>query len=202
MIWKTQGSLCSPTVFLDQHMRVPYSRVLVGVKVSTDLEPLVWMKRSSTCFASAELLKVHLQKKVSQFLMLFLLVELESSVDNCPKSLSVTFWFRMSFATSQGFSTRDKDNGDKGNQDFLGNLIHFLTMKGDVEIFRRQFRGIKLFNSGKKFLKNMAHQVFLLFISQQINFFRTASTLKQRTWNLSLSGEKSTNNVLTLFTSP
>lgn len=60
MMWKTQGSLCSPTALRLQHMSVPYSRVRVGVKVSTDLEPLLWMKRCSTCFASAELLKVHL----------------------------------------------------------------------------------------------------------------------------------------------
>ena len=49
MMWKTQGSFCCPTVLLLQHMSVPYSSVLVGVKVSTEVDPLVRMKRSSTC---------------------------------------------------------------------------------------------------------------------------------------------------------
>ena len=48
MMWKTQGSFCWPTVLLLQHMSVPYSSVLVGVNVSTDMEPFVRMKRSST----------------------------------------------------------------------------------------------------------------------------------------------------------
>ncbi len=60
MMWKTQGSLCWPTALELQHMRVPYSRVRVGVNVSTERDPLVRMNRDSTCLASAELLNVHL----------------------------------------------------------------------------------------------------------------------------------------------
>ena len=60
MIWKTQGDFCSPTLLADQHIRVPYSSVLVGVKVSTLLVPLDLMYLLLTVLASAELLKVHL----------------------------------------------------------------------------------------------------------------------------------------------
>ncbi len=60
-MWKIQGSLCSPTEFRLQHMRVPYSNVRVGVKVKRLVEPLVRINRLLTVLASAELLKVHLQ---------------------------------------------------------------------------------------------------------------------------------------------
>ena len=63
MMWKTQGSFCSATAFFDQHINVPYSKVRVGVKVRTLRDPLVRIKRSSTCLASAELLNVHLKQK-------------------------------------------------------------------------------------------------------------------------------------------
>ena len=63
IMWKIQGSLCSPTEFRLQHIRVPYSNVRVGVKVRRLVEPLVRIKRLLTVLASAELLKVHLQKR-------------------------------------------------------------------------------------------------------------------------------------------
>ena len=75
IMWKIQGSLCSPTEFLDQHIRVPYSNVRVGVKVRRLVEPFVRINRLLTVLASAELLNVHLQnakknqtrKEVSKF---------------------------------------------------------------------------------------------------------------------------------------
>jgi hypothetical protein len=51
----------------DQHIRVPYSKVRVGVKVRTLLVPLDRMYRLLTVLASAELLKVHLLKKQEVF---------------------------------------------------------------------------------------------------------------------------------------
>ena len=61
MMWKIQGSLCSPTELRLQHIKVPYSRVRVGVKVKRLVDPLVRINRSLTVLASAELLKVHLK---------------------------------------------------------------------------------------------------------------------------------------------
>ena len=61
MMWKIQGSLCSPTVLRLQHIKVPYSKVRVGVKVKRLVDPLVRINRSLTVLASAELLKVHLK---------------------------------------------------------------------------------------------------------------------------------------------
>jgi hypothetical protein len=58
---------CSPTLLADQHIRVPYSRVRVGVKVRTLLVPLDRMYRLLTVLASAELLKVHLLRKQEVF---------------------------------------------------------------------------------------------------------------------------------------
>ena len=60
IIWKMQGFLCSPTKFWLQHIKVPYSRVRVGVKVSKLVVPLVRINRLLTSLASAELLNVHL----------------------------------------------------------------------------------------------------------------------------------------------
>ena len=64
IMWKIQGSLCSPTEFRLQHISVPYSNVRVGVKVRRLVEPLVRIKRLLTVLASAELLKVHLPKNI------------------------------------------------------------------------------------------------------------------------------------------
>ena len=60
IMWKMQGFLCSPTKFWLQHIKVPYSRVRVGVKVSKLVVPLVRINRLLTSLASAELLNVHL----------------------------------------------------------------------------------------------------------------------------------------------
>jgi hypothetical protein len=64
MMWKMQGFLYSPTIFRLQHIKVPYSSVRVGVKVSMLVDPLVRINRLVTVLASAELLKVHLKQKL------------------------------------------------------------------------------------------------------------------------------------------
>ena len=64
-------------------MRVPYSRVLVGVKVNTLWDPLVLMKRSSTCFASAELLNVHLPNILGRGYIDFVGKKALEYIENC-----------------------------------------------------------------------------------------------------------------------